>query len=244
MGIKFGHCTNDPSITWKVDSTTSYVDSCVLGKASVVLIRTIKWPHVNWYKDSDFQYFKHWIDILGCDDNHIPKSASISTQIVELYRWRPKQNEPIEVVNYNRACQAGQKARKGTRMLFNVSVQGVGNLDHDMFINSLPYAESAASNMSGISVSKKGLWLAQTCTKEAALNEWHTYTRSARKTLSPPTTLPMWTMVSYTASNIDNLPLSILYETEVTYFPDQNSTNTILEDIVNTLKVRAGVSAC
>jgi len=244
MGIKFGYCASDPSVTWKVDSTTSYVDSCILGKANVILVRTIKYPHVNWYTDDQFSSLKAWIDYLSCDDTHIPKSASLSIQLVELYRWRPKKSHPIEVVNYNKACQKGQKDRKATRMLFNVSVQGVGMLDKGKFDSSLFLAETAASNLSGISVNNNGIWLSQSCAKEVPLNEWHNYAYAARKTLEPPSTLPHWTMMSYTVNNLDNLPLSILYETEVTYFPDKDPTDTILQNIVNTLRYRANVLNC
>jgi hypothetical protein len=122
-------------------------------------------------------------------------------------------------------------------------MSGIGQLSSTVFENSLGAALNAAREMSGIALSVTS-WMAQSCSSERPLSEWHTYNMTARGLVERPKILPYWTVRTRTADRLNDKKISTLTSTEVVYFPDKSAQKTLTEDVVNDLRRAARVDVC
>ena len=249
-GITFGFC-DGASVSWKVEKAQVRVGVGLWGLANVVLVVTRATTHPMWYGKPEFSYMKDWIDRLLCDDTHIPDTASVSSNMIRMYRWRPKDAHvgAQNVVNYNSPCNARLSKEKPIRTAVAATMSGVGTIEKTRFEESLQTATYALQQIS-LSVTGESVsfgefhWTSGSCNKTRALNSWERYSTSWKATGPPPCAMPRWTALSATVSDLKTPTTSLLSVSETIYYTDQSPTVVDIDDVVNILLDRAAVSDC
>jgi len=243
--MKYGYC-GDPSIQWKLEYGNGQVGVGLFGKLNTTLVRTIRYTHPRWYYKREYTSLKAWIDALMCpgDLAHIPSNASLSIQLLEQYRWRPKDATPRngDIINYNAPCLTSQRRRKGLRLNYNCNLKGKGAIDRDVFMGACPLAETFLEDLSGIEIA--GIWTHNACSIERPINDWESFSTGARANTGSPYLLPEWTQMSVSVSSLNLLQLSVLDISEVQYFPDQHPSDVDINSVEETLATQAGVYNC
>ena len=247
MGINYGYC-GSPSVSWKLQYSTGNVTSCSTGKMNVMLVRSIKEVIPAWYTASSgvpYDTIHAWIDLLSCDNSHIPDQASVSIQLTEQYRWRPKEVDVVagNVINYNKPCSSMHKRRKVTRAEISVTLSGIGGVNCKQFEDSLVVAEAAILAVGDIELPPV-IWTVNSYQHEGSLNDWHRYTVSAKATVDVPADYPDWSALSFSLSGLDSLITSTLTISSTQYFPDRDPVEVDLETIRQTLLTEASITSC
>lgn len=243
--MQYGYC-GTPSVQWKLEYGNGYLGVGIYGKLNTMLIRTQIWTHPLWYDSGSYPELASWVNAINCGSSieHVPYSATMGVQLLEQYRWRPKDANPKngEIINYNAPCLDSQKRRKGLRLNYTVSLQGRGAIERSIFMDACSSAETYLEDLTNISVDST--WVHQSCNNGRPINDWETFSTSARLTAGPPSVLPDWTQMTISVSNLNLLGTSTLQITEVQYFTDQDSTDVKITSVERTLSTRAGVYNC
>jgi len=245
MGIKYGYC-EEPIVTWKLEYSTGFIKVGEYGKMNVVLVKTERNIYPMWYARSGFEELRSWVDFIKCDldSGYIPESASMGIQLVERYRWRPKDADPDkgEVINYNEPCNPRELAREGLRLNFNYALNGTGNIEYSKLIGSAEYVRKVLSDISSYSISTE--WTMIGNQLDRPLNDWEKFSKQMRADAGSPAqnNLPKWTNIQLGISGLMNPNISSLEVTYTTLYPDKDPNTTPIHDVTDTLIGSANVT--